>query len=102
VRHEIGGGVSEHLEVCLPCVLGATKGLNEPHYPTFRAIMTAKKKPIQTIDLADLQIPVDESGVERIALQKVPERAGARMIDGDVRQAVETLVKILKEEENVI
>ena len=102
VRREIGGGVNELLEVSLPCVLGATKGLNEPRYPTFRAIMNAKKKPLQTIDLADLQIPVDESGVERIALEKVPERSGARMIDGDVRQAVETLVRILKEEENII
>jgi electron transfer flavoprotein beta subunit len=102
VRREMGGGVSERLEVPLPCVLGATKGLNEPRYPTFRAIMKAKMKPIQTIDLANLQIPPEESGVERIALEKVPERGGARMIDGDVRQAAETLVRILKVEENVI
>jgi electron transfer flavoprotein beta subunit len=44
VGHEIGGGTREVIEVSLPCVLGATKGLNEPRYPKFPDIMKAKKK----------------------------------------------------------
>jgi electron transfer flavoprotein beta subunit len=102
VGHEIGGGTREVLEVSLPCVLGATKGLNEPRYPKFPDIMKAKKKPIKEMTLADLGILVDGAGCELVKLEKVPERTGARMLDGDVRQAVEALVKILKEEEKVI
>jgi len=102
VSHEIGGGTREVLEVSLPCILGATKGLNEPRYPKFPDIMKAKKKEIKEIAIADLGISVDGAGSEVLKLEKVPERSGAKMLDGDVRQAAETLVKILKEEEKVI
>lgn len=102
VGHEIGGGAREVLEVSLPCVLGATKGLNEPRYPKFPDIMKAKKKPIKEVALADLNLSVDDAGSELVKLEKVPERTGAKMMDGDVRQAVEELVTILKEEEKVI
>ena len=33
VEREIGGGTREVLEMAVPCVMGATKGLNEPRYP---------------------------------------------------------------------
>jgi electron transfer flavoprotein beta subunit len=102
VGREIGGGAREVLEVSLPCVLGTTKGLNEPRYPKFPDIMKAKKKPIKEMTLADLGVEDDSPRSETIKLQKVAERSGARMLDGDIRQAVETLVRILKEEEKVI
>jgi electron transfer flavoprotein beta subunit len=98
VRHEIGGGAREILEVSLPCVLGATKGLNDPRYPKFPDIMKAKKKPVKEIALADLGICADAPASELLKLEKVPERTGARMLDGDVHQAVEELVRVLKEE----
>ncbi|MGA6925743.1 MAG: electron transfer flavoprotein subunit beta/FixA family protein [Desulfosarcina sp.] len=102
VGHEIGGGAREVLEVFLPCVLGATKGLNEPRYPKFPDIMKAKKKPIKELSIADLGVSQDGAASELLKLEKVPERSGARMMEGDVRQAMEELVRILKEEEKVI
>ncbi len=102
VGREIGGGAREVLEVSLPCVLGVTKGLNEPRYPKFPDIMKAKKKPIKEIALTELGLSQDSAGTELLKLVKVPERAGARMMNGDVRQAVEALVQILMEEEKVI
>jgi electron transfer flavoprotein beta subunit len=102
VGREIGGGAREVIEVSLPCVLGATKGLNEPRYPKFPDIMKAKKKPLKEIALADLGIAADAPASELLKLEKVPERTGAKMMDGDVRQAVEELVRVLKEEEKVI
>ncbi|WP_319408235.1 electron transfer flavoprotein subunit beta/FixA family protein [uncultured Desulfosarcina sp.] len=102
VGHEIGGGAREVLEVSLPCVLGTTKGLNEPRYPKFPDIMKAKKKPIKEMTIADLGVSVDGARSELVKLEKVPERTGAKMMDGDIRQAVEALVTILKEEEKVI
>lgn len=102
VGREIGGGAREVLEVSLPCVLGAAKGLNEPRYPKFPDIMKAKKKPIKEMTLSALGVSPDGAGCELLKLEKVPEREGARMLDGDVRQAVEELVRVLKEEEKVI
>ncbi|MBC2711473.1 MAG: electron transfer flavoprotein subunit beta/FixA family protein [Desulfosarcina sp.] len=102
VGHEIGGGAREVLDVSLPCVLGTTKGLNEPRYPKFPDIMKAKKKEIKQITIADLGISVDGAQSELEKLEKTPDRSGAKMLEGDVRQAVEELVNILKEEEKVI
>jgi electron transfer flavoprotein beta subunit len=102
VEHEIGGGAREVVEVPLPCVLGVTKGLNDPRYPKFPDIMKAKKKEIKTLAIADLGISVDGARSKLIKLEKVSERTGARMLGGDVRQAVRELVRILKEEEKVI
>lgn len=102
VEHEIGGGAREVIEVSLPCILGTTKGLNEPRYPKFPDIMKAKKKKIDEISLADLGVSGDGALSELVKMEKVPERSGAKMLDGDIRQAVENLVGILKEEEKVI
>lgn len=102
VEREIGGGTRECLEVELPCVLGATKGLNEPRYPKFPDIMKAKKKPIQQTTLADLGIDISAARTRLIRLEAVPERSGARMLDGPVFGQVAELVRILKEEEKVL
>lgn len=102
VGREIGGGAREVIEVSLPCVLGATKGLNEPRYPKFPDIMKAKKKPLKEIALGDLGISGGEPVSELLKLEKVPDRTGARMLSGDVRQAVAELFRILREEEKII
>ena len=102
VRSEISAGTSQTVEVALPCVLGATKGLNEPRYPKFPDIMKAKKKPLKQITLKDLGISNAEAEYELIKMEKVPERSGAKILDGDIRNAVEKLVQILIEEEKVI
>ena len=36
--------------------------INEPRYPSFKGIMEAKKKPVQTLSLADLGIAAGEVG----------------------------------------
>jgi electron transfer flavoprotein beta subunit len=102
VVHEIGGGARERLEVSLPCVLGTTKGLNEPRYPKFPDIMKAKKKEIRQVSLAELGLSVDGAQSELVKLEKVPDRTGAKILGGDTRQAVEELVRLLKEEEKVL
>ncbi len=38
----------------LPAVVSVVEKINEPRYPTFKGIMAAKKKPVQTLTLADL------------------------------------------------
>ncbi len=53
VERDIEGG-KETLEVPLPCVLTAQKGLNEPRYASLPGIMKAKKKPIDKKSPADL------------------------------------------------
>ncbi len=102
VQKEIGGGAREVLEMQLPCVIGATKGLNEPRYPKFPDIMKAKKKPVTQIDLASLNLESPGQTVELLNLEAMPERSGAQMLEGDVKVQVNELVRILKQEEKVL
>lgn len=102
VERETGGGRREVLEMELPCIIGATKGLNEPHYPKLPDIMKAKKKEIRQVDLADLGPAPADGLTELVMLDPVAERGQARMLAGGPREMVEELVKVLKEEEKVI
>ncbi|MCK5835972.1 MAG: electron transfer flavoprotein subunit beta/FixA family protein [Desulfobacula sp.] len=102
VEKEAGGGDKQVMEMSLPCVVGATKGLNEPRYPKFPDIMKAKKKKIQEIDLADLGVDAAAGRVVIEKLEAVPERSGAKMIQGSVDDQVTELVKILTEDEKVL
>ncbi|MCK5097031.1 MAG: electron transfer flavoprotein subunit beta/FixA family protein, partial [Desulfobacteraceae bacterium] len=47
VTAEIGDGAKQVVEMSLPCIIGATKGLNEPRYPKVMQVMKAKKKEVK-------------------------------------------------------
>ncbi|MBF0201957.1 MAG: electron transfer flavoprotein subunit beta/FixA family protein [Desulfamplus sp.] len=102
VERETGSGEREVLEMPLPGIIGATKGLNEPRYPKFPDIMKAKKKPIDVISISDLGIDEASGKSTLVKLESVPERSGAKMLQGSVKDQVTELVRILKEEEKVI
>ncbi len=101
VQREIDGGARESLTVRTPCIIGATKGLNEPRFPKLPAILKAKKKEIKPIDISSLEI-VDDSGCRLKNLEPVQERSNAKILEGTTEEIVNSLVKILREEEKVI
>jgi len=47
----------------LPAVVSVTDQINEPRYPSFKGIMAAKKKPVQTWGLADLGLEPGQVGL---------------------------------------
>ncbi|WP_344493629.1 electron transfer flavoprotein subunit beta/FixA family protein [Streptomyces enissocaesilis] len=59
-----GDSASEQLEASLPAVVSVTDQSGEARYPSFKGIMAAKKKPVQSLDLDDLGIDGDEVGLE--------------------------------------
>ena len=101
VEREIGGGEKEVIEMTMPCIVAASKGLNEPRYPKLPDMMKAKKKEIKQIALGDLGLTLS-ADTELLSLEQVPDRSGARMIEGSVNEAAAELVKILREEEKVL
>lgn len=48
--------VTETVEAALPAIVSVTDQINEPRYPSFKGIMAAKKKPVQTWSLAELGV----------------------------------------------
>lgn len=51
------------IEAALPAIVSVTDQINEPRYPSFKGIMAAKKKPVQTLTLADLGVDGGEVGL---------------------------------------
>jgi electron transfer flavoprotein beta subunit len=47
----------------LPAVVSVVEKINEPRYPSFKGIMAAKKKPVQTLTLAGLGVDADAVGL---------------------------------------
>ena len=58
-----GDSASETITASLPAVVSVTDQINEPRYPSFKGIMAAKKKPVETWSLADLGIDAGEVGL---------------------------------------
>ncbi len=86
VRRETDSA-TEEVVVPLPTVVSVTDQSGEPRYPAFKAIMAARKKPVQTWSLADLVIDPAEVGlaasatVVEDAQPKPPRAAGTVIVD---------------------
>ncbi|MBY8883183.1 electron transfer flavoprotein subunit beta/FixA family protein [Actinacidiphila acidipaludis] len=71
-----GDAASEELVADLPAVVSVTDQSGEARYPSFKGIMAAKKKPVESLDLADLG--VDAGGVGLAGAWTVVREASAR------------------------
>lgn len=97
---DVGSGVRETLELSLPCVVGAAKGLNTPRYPKLPDIMKAKKKPVAVLPVASLFPPGAPARRTREELALTPERssgAGAVLLRGAPEEQAAALRGIIKE-----
>lgn len=80
--------VSLALSSSLPAVLSVTDQANEPRYPNFKSILGARKKPVDTISLAELGLSADMVGsagsaVSLLEAGDAPARAAGRVIVDD-------------------
>jgi len=98
VECELGGGEIAVMELDVPCVIGATKGLNEPRYPKLPDILKAKRKSVKEIPLTELvpQLPVDKTQI--ILFSAISEKGQAKIIEGSPVEAAGRFVEILREE----
>jgi electron transfer flavoprotein beta subunit len=95
VTREVDGGL-ETIAISLPAVITTDLRLNEPRYVTLPNIMKAKKKTLEVLKPADLNVDV----APRLKTLKVTEPAGRRA--GIKVPDVATLVDKLKNEAKVI
>ena len=77
----------DKVEGATPAVVSVVEKINEPRYPSFKGIMAAKKKPVETFSLADLGVDPSTVGlagswtkVEDFA-QRPPRSAGTVVTD---------------------
>ena len=83
------------IEAPLPAVVAVSDAINEPRYPSLKGIMGAKKKPFDTLSLADVGVDAGDAGeagskTEVLGFSEPPSRGDARKIedDGNAAQAI--------------
>jgi electron transfer flavoprotein beta subunit len=81
------------LEAPLPAIVSTWDTINEPRYPSFKGIMAAKKKPVETKSLADLGVDPSTLGLGAATTQvldfagRPPKGEGVKVTDeGDGAQ----------------
>lgn len=91
------------IETSLPCVITATKGLNEPRYASLPGIMKAKKKPVDIKNAAALGIAA-ESKSKVVKFVPPPARPPGKIIcaDDTPEGKAAEVAKLLREEAKVI
>jgi len=69
----------------LPAVISITEALPDARFPNFKGIMAAKKKPFETVTLADLGVDVDPGAAAQSIMtavsEKPPRGAGVKIVD---------------------
>ncbi len=91
----------ETIEAPLPAVVGVADAINEPRYPSLKGIMGAKKKPQETVSLADLGLDASragEAGSQTVVYElAAPPPRGETMRIEDDGQAADRIVDFLAE-----
>jgi electron transfer flavoprotein beta subunit len=72
----------------LPAVVSVTAGVVEPRYPSFKGIMAAKSKPIDTVTASDLGLSTEQVGwagarQEIVSVGAAPERQAGEKLEDD-------------------
>ncbi|GAA3301511.1 electron transfer flavoprotein subunit beta/FixA family protein [Dactylosporangium vinaceum] len=79
----------EVVTAATPAIVSVWDTINDPRYPSFKGIMAAKKKPLQTLSLADLGVAADKVGSAGATSAVVehskrpPRQAGNKVDAGD-------------------
>ncbi|MFB4166313.1 electron transfer flavoprotein subunit beta, partial [Alteribacillus sp. JSM 102045] len=103
IERDVEGDV-EKIETSLPLLVTCQQGLNEPRYPSLPGIMKAKKKPLDTIDLDDLDLEEEDVEAKTKTLDRFlpPEKQAGKVLEGEVDDQINELVSLLKNEAKVI
>ena len=91
------------VKVTLPAVISVGDAINEPRYPSLKAIMGAKKKQLDTLATGDVEIDPskvggEHSGAQWVAAKAPPAKAAGEIIeDEDTGETVEKIITWLDE-----
>ena len=84
------------IEAPLPAVVSVADSINDPRYPSLKAIMGAKKKPQETLSAADLGVS-ESPRTQVLAVSVPPAKAGGVRIEDEGGSSVDEIVAFLAE-----
>lgn len=102
VERDVEGGAKEVVQLMLPAVIGANKGLNMPRYASLPGIMKAKKKVLKELDATALGVAPTDTKVKLSGFSLPPEKPPVKMLSGDAAAQAHQLVQLLRDEAKVL
>jgi electron transfer flavoprotein beta subunit len=90
------------IQATLPALVTVTASVGEPRYPSFKGLMAAKRKPIETKDVAALglgSVGVGEAGAREqvLTVEEVrEEKHGQKITDDGTGDSVDQIIEFLK------
>src|SRR5207253_7368101 len=78
------------VQVKLPAVISVGDAINEPRYPSLKAIMGAKKKPLDSVSASDVEIDASKVGGENSAAQWIAAKAPPAKAAGEIIEDEDT------------
>ncbi|QXD17271.1 electron transfer flavoprotein subunit beta/FixA family protein [Rhodocaloribacter litoris] len=95
-----GDAGQEIIALPMPCLVTCSNDMNDPRIPTLKGIMGAKRKPIDTREVA---VPAEGLPVTKVlAFEPVPEREPGQRLEGEPEEVARLLCKKLAEEARVL
>jgi len=82
VRRQTEAGYDE-VQCPLPALVSVTAGVVEPRYPSFKGIMAAKSKPVDTVTAGDLGIESVSWAQQITSVEDAPAREAGEVIEDD-------------------
>jgi electron transfer flavoprotein beta subunit len=103
IERDVEGDL-EIIEASLPLLVTCQQGLNEPRYPSLPGIMKAKKKPLEELELDDLDLDEDQAAakIKSVDIFLPPAKAAGKVLQGEAKQQVSELLTLLRTEAKVI
>ncbi len=100
----VGDGFRETIDVALPALITAQKGLAAPRVPQVTNVMKAMRAKIDKLDLAALGLPRERlAPVLAVAGYRAPPtRPPVKMVPGDAAAAARELARLLRDEAKVL
>ena len=98
----IDGGAEEVIDLPLPAVVAAHKGLNTPRYASLPGIMKAKQKKIDVMPIASLSTGPQDAKIEYVSFELPPERKAGQKFTGTSDELATKIVAALRNEAKVI
>jgi len=97
-------GDIEKVETSLPALVTCQQGLNDPRYPSLPGIMKAKKKPLEELEIDDLDLDEDElePKTKTTEIFLPAEKEAGRILEGETEDKVKELVSLLHNDKKVL
>lgn len=87
-----------------PCLVTCSNDMNEPRIPSLKGIMQSKRKPMETIEISDLDIEEEklQPKTKVTGYMEKPGREPGQKFEGEPEEMAQKVATLLDEEENVV